>query len=105
MNREELSKYRYKLVDSIHKHCVDQEGYVLAYKVADFIIEDRKRICEPLIGIENVVDSSIKTDGERRRYAQIFNKKRKEAINETLKLAGLDKDREERIIRRHKRSR
>lgn len=60
-----------------------------ANKLVDFIIAEKARIVAPLIEVENHLINTVKTDSERRRYVQVFNKQRREAIQETLKLSGV----------------
>ena len=81
---------RLKLIERINKAMFRDEdkGCVKPSEIADFVEAEVARIVEPLINTENIIGSSIKTDGERRRYAQIFNEKRRIAIEETLERAS-----------------
>lgn len=54
--------------------------------IADFIIEDRKRICEPLINVST--KSRVNDDPVNNIIILCF------AARETLKLAGLDQTKE-----------
>ncbi len=67
------------------KELEDNQIYALVSveQIADFIIEDRLRICEPLIGLKRRV---IEAFGNQVWSRNVLNKE----IDETLKLAGLE---------------
>ena len=71
---------REKLIEYLDTHCIDSCGET--WKIADFILSDRKRIVEPLVKLlkENILLSS-KAGGKTS-----VNK----AIDQTLKNAGVE---------------
>ncbi len=54
--------------------------------IADFILEDRKRICQPLIKCNEILEKEGEDIG-----IPMFAYEYAEAIGKTLKLAGLNK--------------
>lgn len=71
---------RNKLIQELSKKCMDTSIYLLDQrKVADFILQDRKRVVAPLIDYKNLGESKL-----------ILIARADEAIDETLKLAGIE---------------
>lgn len=77
MEREEIIK-------DIQRFVGGQREY--AERMADWVIVDRKRICEPIFKYKN----DVKSWG-RRGWGLDAHCLSDEAIDESLKLAGLDK--------------
>lgn len=69
---------REKLIEELEEMTKD-EGDICLECIADFILEDRKRIVEPLVKL-----GSLKTQQPPTKEKLIY------AIDETLKLAGVE---------------
>lgn len=80
---------REELIEYLDTHCIDSYGELQTCQVADFILEDRKRICAPLVKIMNENLNSGSNEGIN--YRSMVNRFRT-ASSIALKLAGLNKD-------------
>lgn len=81
---ENMNEEREKLIEELYniKDIWDKDeltGKTYEQRIADFIIEDRKIICAPLISL-----GKLKDNGESWKMIVI------NSVNETLKLAGLE---------------
>ncbi len=91
MTRDELiNKIGEIFCEQMRTYKPDYGQKDISDKLADFIEEDRRMICEPLVNAENEISKLCILDNERRRSAQEFNTIRRLAINEALEIVGIN---------------
>ena len=76
--REKLAEDIYEIMEWTIQEDID--------RVVDYILEDRKRICAPLISSERIIEAN---NADIMNY-YVANQERKNAVSTTLKLAGLE---------------
>lgn len=84
------SNEREKLIEELSKYMLDTgrygvERHIISMDLCDFILEDRKRICGPLVELNLIPTTTIKVTIQN--MSRILR-----AIIQVLKLAGLLED-------------